>query len=73
MKINVFNVIERSVAEGKSTNENTENEEGAGAIVEEDKDSGTVKLHIYRLYTAAIGTCLSALILISLVLMQVIM
>ncbi|KAF6033652.1 ABCC10 [Bugula neritina] len=50
--------------------EATDNEEGGGAIVEEEKDSGTVKLHIYRLYLAAVGTALSLIILLSLFLMQ---
>lgn len=49
----------------------TDNEEGAGAIVEEEKDSGTVKIHIYKLYISAVGVTLSLSILISLIAMQV--
>lgn len=55
----------------KASTSQTDNEEGAGATVEEEKDSGTVKLFIYKLYTASIGTWLSILIVISLLLMQV--
>ncbi|XP_067942774.1 ATP-binding cassette sub-family C member 10-like [Watersipora subatra] len=61
---------EGSSSEEKVANESTNNEEGAGPIVEEEKDRGTVKLHIYRLYAAAVGTMLSFAILVSMVLMQ---
>lgn len=66
-------IAEDEGGEAGSANEETEmeNEEGAGAIIEEEKDSGMVKLHIYRLYAAAMGTFLSLLILLSIALMQV--
>lgn len=49
----------------------TENEEGAGAVVEEEKDSGTVKFQVYKLYATAVGSFLTLLIFLSLLLMQV--
>lgn len=38
--------------------------------MEEEKDTGTVKLHVYMLYASSIGAVLSLAIMLSLLLMQ---
>ena len=46
-------------------------ERGDGQLVkEEERDEGTVKVHVYMAYWAAIGSCLAPLILLSLFMMQ---
>ena len=44
---------------------------GASRLVEEEeKDTGVVKLHVYNAYWKAVGSCLSPLVLLALLLMQ---
>ncbi len=45
-------------------------EEGGPLVQEEEQETGTVKLHVYKSYWNAVGACLSPLILLSLFLMQ---
>lgn len=41
-----------------------------GLVKEEEKEKGVVKLHVYKSYWFAIGSCLATSILLSLLLMQ---
>ena len=63
-------------AEGKERAEEDGEEEVAGEetdggiMEQEEKEKGVVKLAVYSTYWKAVGSCLSALVLLSLFLMQ---
>ncbi len=47
-----------------------EEEDGGELVQEEEKDTGVVKLDVYKSYWLAVGNCLSPLVLFSLLLMK---
>ncbi len=70
-KVDMESVLDGSESrkEGKSEDEDP-SEEGGGLVQDEEKDTGVVKLDVYRSYWYAVGACLSPLVLFSLFLMQ---
>lgn len=50
--------------------QSSELQEEGGLVQVEEKDSGVVKLHVYKSYWKAVGQCLGLAVLISLFLMQ---
>lgn len=45
-------------------------ERGDNLMQEEERQTGTVKAHVYKTYWRAVGTCLSTLVLVTLFFMQ---
>lgn len=74
-KVDLEAVLSRKGKEEKGEEEEEEEElkeeeDGGELVQEEEKDTGVVKLDVYKSYWSAVGNCLSPLVLLSLLLMQ---